>query len=301
MKTSLTLTCLLTTMSAVVSAQYDTLWIGTADGPSTSLANTPFPTGPGRTARTQYLVSSEALSQAGVSELQNIYGICIQVVDSDLTDPACVVDLHVQMKNIVSTSLSADLEYTGLQLQGNFQGSTLTEGLLGLTSNVSNFQWLGPGLNLLVEINYERGVEAGISPRILLDTGLTYTATHTIRTADAMIGAEITSATPNVDMDTDNSLPILGILVDASTLINQHDSGSSLIPWPNPASEAINVELPLSTDRIRITDTMGKVLRDLSASTSLRSVEIKDLAAGCYVLQALSHGRVLVADRFVKD
>ncbi len=296
----MTLACLLTALSTMVSAQYDTLWIGTPDGPSTSLANTPFPTGPGRTARTQYLVSSDALIQAGLPANQDIHGICLQVLDDDVTDPACVVDLHVWMKNTVSTALS-DFEYTGMQIIGDFPGLTLTEGLLALSSNISGWQWLGPGISCLIEVNYERSVDAGISPRILLDTGLAYTATFTARTADAMMGVNITSATPNIDMETDNSLPVLGFLVDASTSISDHGHGRVLGLWPNPSSQAMNVRLPSNTDRVRITDAMGRIVLDQSASTASSTIAIQELATGCYLLQAMSGGRVLVSDRFIKD
>ena len=197
MKTSLTLACLLTALSTLVSAQYDTLWIGTPDGPSTSLANTPFPTEPGRAARTQYLIRSSDLEMAGLNS--EIVGICLQVVDSDLTDPACMVDLHVQMKNTVGMALS-DFEYTGLQHDADLADITLTEGILGIPFNVSITSWLGAGMNLLVEINYERNASVGLSPRIMLDTGLSYAATFTARTEQPIMGSEITSGYP-ADVD----------------------------------------------------------------------------------------------------
>jgi hypothetical protein len=298
MKTSLTLACLLATLSSSTSAQYDTLWIGTPDGPSTSLANTPFPTGPGRTARTQYLVSSDALIQAGLIGSENVYGICLQVVDDDVTDPPCLVDLHLQMKNTVGPSLG-DFEYTGLLLAANQPQVNLAAGLLGINFS-TNWQWMGPGINCLVEVNYERSVDAGISPRILLDTGLTYTATFTARTDEALMGVNITSAT-NIDMETDNSLPVLGFLVDATTSISGHGHGSVLGLWPNPSSQAINVHLPASADQVRITDIMGNAVLEQAVTAGRKTLGIHDLATGCYVLHALSDGRVLASERFIKD
>jgi hypothetical protein len=299
MKTHLTLACLLTALSTLVSAQYDTLWIGTPDGPSTSLANTPFPTEPGRAARTQYLIRSSDLEMAGLNS--EIVGICLQVVDRDLTDPACLVDVHVRMKNTVSSAMT-DFEITGLQHDADLADINLSEGILGIPFNLSYTQWLGAGMNLLVEINYERNDAVGISPRIMLDTGLTYMATFTGHTGQAVQGQEITSGYPSdVITESDNSLPYFGLLINSTNAIN--DAEGQLIPglWPNPASQAMNVRLPINTDRVRITDAMGRIVLDQAANAASKTVAIQDLPTGCYLLQAMSFGRVLVSDKFIKD
>ena len=63
----------------------------------------------------------------------------------------------------------------------------------------------------------------------------------------------------------------------------------------------MNVRLPINTDRVRITDAMGRIVLDQAASAASKTVAIKDLSTGCYMLQAMSVGRVLVSDRFIKD
>ena len=280
------------------NAQYDTLWIGTADGPSTNLDNTPFATEVARASRTHYLVRSQDLQQAGLSS--EVVGICFQVVDDDLTDPACLLDLHTEMKNDVTSSLS-DFTYSGLMSTGTAAQVNLAHGILGLEF-ATPWQWLGPGLNAVVEISYERSEEAGVSPRILLDMDLDYTATFTGRTAENVMGHDISGLYPSdVETGSDNSLPVLGLLIEASTYIHDATAKNMLDLFPNPASTLIHVQAPEGTRSLRITDTCGRAVLSKNCTAGQNSIDIATLPAGCYSVSALSDRGVVAYSRFINE
>ncbi len=296
----LALTAFLLCASAA-NAQYDTLWIGTADGPSTSLDNTPFPTEVARAARTQYLVRSEDLVLSGLQS--EVVGICFQVVDDDLTDPACLVDLHTGMKNDVTSSLT-DLVHTGLLGTGTTPQVNLSHGVLGLEFAAGSFwQWLGPGSNAVVEISYERSEEAGISPRILLDQDLDHTATFTGRTEQNIMGHDITGLYPaDVELGSDNSLPVMGLLVEAFTSsVPEHAGAADPRLSPNPCGTWLNIAVSPGVRSLRITDMCGRpVVRQPLTSTTAK-VDISNLPTGCYMVSTLSGEGVLASAKLIKE
>ncbi len=295
----LAFTALLLCASAA-NAQYDTLWIGTADGPSTSLANTPFPTEIHRAARTQYLVSYHVLDSLGLWP-NDIEGICLQVVDDDAVDPACLVDVHVTMKNESTGNLN-DLIYSGLVETADVNEVNLEQGILGLNFNTSTWQWLGWGNNMDVEINWERGEAAGLNPRILLDTGLAYTSTYTIRTDQVVMGSSLTSSSPDIEMDSDNSLPVLGLLVDASTGTHERRTTGLVSIFPNPASSILEVRAPSGTRSIRISDLFRRTVLQHQWTAAMNKVDISSLPPGCYTVSTLyAEGSAGNATRFIKE
>lgn len=281
-------------------AQYDTLWIGTAGGPSTSLANTPFPTASYRAARTQYLVHSQQLVDAGLLPGHDIHGICLQLVDNDASnDPNCLVDLHVAMKNETTWSL-VDLVYSGLAPSADTTDVHLEQGILGLHFH-ETWQWTGPGSNMVVELTLERGEVPGLDPRILLDTGLAYTSTFTIRTDQPVQGSSLSSLTSGAETDSDNSLPILGLLVNNSTSITT-TSGMEVIELaPVPASNALRLTSAIQVRDLCVLDLNGRVALHPRFSGTLGTIDVSTLAAGSYVLRTIGTDGSKACVRFVKE
>lgn len=287
-------------LARLSSAQFDTLWIGTLDGPSTTLVNTPFPTGTSMAARSQYLVRSSALVQAGLNTAQPVLGICLQVVDQDLTDPPCLVDLHVLVKNEGGMALS-DLVQTGLQSVGNSTAVNLSEGILGLPFTISPWMWLGGGSNMLIEINHERSADAGLSPRIMLDTGLNYSATFAGRTEQAVLGSSITSFSPaDVQTGSDNSLPILGLVVAAAVGLDEHGLTDGLSVHPNPVIDLLHINAPMDTRTIVITDIAGRTRSEQRYEGGTIRMDTRTLQAGVYTVTALDGSGHRSHQRLVK-
>lgn len=287
-------------LARLSSAQYDTLWIGAPDGPSTTLVNTPFPTGTSLAARSQYLVRSSALEQAGLSAAQPVLGICLQVVDQDLTDPPCLVDLHVLVKNEGGVALS-DLVQTGLQAVGNSTAVNLSEGILGLPFTLSQWMWLGGGSNMLIEINHERSADAGLSPRIMLDTGLTYIATFAGRTEQPVLGSSITSFSPaDVQTGSDNSLPVLGLLMAASVGLGENGLNDGLRVHPNPVNDRLYINAPMDTRTIEITDLAGRTRSEQRYDGGTIWMDTRTIPAGVYTVTALDKSGHRTHQRLIK-
>ncbi len=281
------------------NAQYDTLWISPPETSSYDLTNTPFPTADALAARTQYLVRGEVLEQIGLLSSDDVAGICFQVVDDDQTDPACLVDLHVQMKNEVTVSLT-DFINTGLNATATSGSVNLQSGVLGIIFNTNSWQWVGPGLNAIVEVNWERGADPGLAPRIVLDTGLTYTATYTGRTGLAVAGSSVTSLYPaDVQVGSDNSLPAMGLLIESMSIGIPSPTSIPVQVFPNPATVELNVRLPWSAGEVRVLDVSGRsVLRP--TFTTKGTVDVSGLPSGCFVLLATGASGTATA-RFIKE
>ena len=287
-------------LAQLSSAQYDTLWIGTLDGPSTTLVNTPFPTGTSLAARSQYLVRSSALELAGLNTAQAVLGICLQVVDQDLTDPPCLVDLHVLVKNESSTALS-DLVQTGLQAVGNSTEVNLSEGILGMPFTSSEWMWLGSGVNMLIEINHERSADAGLSPRIMLDTGLNYSATFAGRTEQAVLGSSITSLSPaDVQTGSDNSLPVLGLLVAADVGLETPGMDDDLFIYPNPVLDFVRINASAETKTIVITDLAGRTKMEHICNGGTVQLDVGEFQAGSYIVTAQGTKGLRAHHRLIK-
>lgn len=282
-----------------VLAQYDTLWVSPAETNSYNLTNTPFPTADALAARTQYLVKDAVLEQIGLMSGIDVLGICFQVVDDDQTDPACLVDLHVQMKNDVTPSFT-DFIHTGLNATATTGSVNLQSGVLGITFNTNSWQWIGLGFNAVVEVNWERNANAGLTPRIVLDTGLTYTATYTGRTQQAVAGSSVTSIYPvDVQVGSDNSLPAMGLLIESMSIGIPSSATLPIQVFPNPAGEEMTVRLPWSAREVRVLDMSGRtVLRP--AITIAGTVDLSGLTSGCFVLRATGPTGTATT-RFIKE
>ena len=285
--------------ASTANAQYDTLWIAPAETNSYNLTNTPFPTADALAARTQYLVKDAVLEQVGLLSTSEVLGICFQVVDDDQTDPACLVDLHVQMKNDVTPSFT-DFIYTGLNATATSGSVNLQSGVLGITFNTTSWQWIGPGFNAIVEVNWERNANAGLAPRIVLDTGLAYTATYTGRTEQAVAGSSITSLYPSdVLVGSDNSLPAMGLLVEAMSIGIPASASLPVQVFPSPTTDELNVRLPWSASEVRVLDLSGRsVLRP--TFTTIGTVDVSGLPSGCFVLRATGANGTATT-RFIKE
>jgi hypothetical protein len=287
--------------SHTVNAQYDTIWVGTPDGPSTSLANTPFPTEVAKAARTQYLVRSSALEQAGLLPGMEIHGVCLQVLDNDPSTPPCLTTIHTSMKN----DMQAELVFfigAGEQNTGVSGGVNLTEGILGLPSNtLPGWQWTGAGFNMLLEVNLERGEEPGSSPRIMLDTDLDHTATFTGRTNMNIMGGAIGSDPVNEQYESDNSLPYLGLLVDATSGTAEHPRANGIACFPSPCSTTLEVRANEGTRSLFITDMLGRPVLDGALSNGTARIDIGPLRPGSYVLQGRSANGAVVPTVFLKE
>ena len=301
MKQALTLSVLLMLITPTALAQYDTLWVGPPESASTGLVNTPFPTGAAQAARTQYLVRSQDLELAGLLESISVLGICFQVVDDDITNPTCLLDIHTHMKNETSTSL-ADFVQSGLMETSTDPQVNLNEGVLGIVFDTP-WQWIGPGMNAIVEVNYERGAEVGLSPRIILDQDLDYAATFTGRTQQNIMGHDINSFyPPDVETGSDNSLPAMGLLVQSfSSSVLEHDGAASLGLFPNPSNTTLNIQAPTGTGSFRVSDMCGRIVRQESLSSPAGQVDISSLPKGCYTLSALLVNGARVSGRFIKE
>ena len=286
--------------ASAAKAQYDTLWIGTPDGPSTSLDNTPFGTEVARAARTQYLVKSSVLQQLNVYPNTDIYGICLQVVDDDLADPSCLIDLHTESKNEPTGNLT-NFIYSGLVATSTWNGVNLTAGILGLPWNTTHWQWLGVGNNMIIEISFERGEEAGLSPRIMLDMDLDYTATFTARTEQIMLGHDISTSTPDIEYGSDNSLPVLGLLVASSTGTDERANAGRISIFPNPASSIVEMRAPSGTRSISISDMCGRSVLEKRFTSGNCTMNVLSLPTGCYTVHALSVEGAVAFGQFIKE
>lgn len=301
MKQIFTLISVLVLITPTASAQYDTLWVGTPESPSTGLVNTPFPTAAAQAARTQYLLRSQDLELAGLPVNTSVVGICFQVVDDDSTDPACLLDIHTDMKNELIQGTD-DFVYTGLMPTSTDPEINLTEGVLGIVFH-THWQWLGPGWNALVEVNYERSAGVGLDPRIMLDLDLDYTATFTARTEQNILGQDISSHYPtDVETGSDNSLPAMGLLVQSfSSSVLEHNGAASLVLFPSPSNTTLTLQAPTGTRSFCVTDMCGRIVLQAPLTSTAGQVDISSLPKGCYTLSALLVNGARVSNRFVKN
>lgn len=281
--------------------QYDTLWLAPATGVSTGLQNTPFPTEPGRTARTQYLVRSTQLEAIGLPSNENIVGIFLKAVDTDTQAPPCLVDLHVSMKNTVATEVTPGLELTGLQHNGDVLATTVSEGLFTVPFNISPIQWVGPGFGLLVEVSYERGVDPGQDPRIELLTDLSYTATRGLYSDQALQADELNTTTPGVVANADNSLPSFGFLVQAMTPDGSEEHALPGISFQQDvATGTVRYTLSAEADGLDIIDVSGRVVLSTRLTSMVGEFKCDALPYGTYTARASKAGIPVAVGRYAR-
>ena len=152
------------------------------------LRETPFPTS--QTAqssgsRVQYLILGSELANAPFNLcVGNITQLAVTALDDDPNVPApgCVLNINVK----VATTALASLPATGIdQATGNgmnaspvrFNSTNLRVGAGDVVFPLNPpYFWNGTD-NIIIEINYLKSAVAGVSPRVLLTTGLTFQST----------------------------------------------------------------------------------------------------------------------------
>lgn len=287
--------------SSLCSAQYDTLWIGGPDGMSTTQYNTPFANITGQAGKTQYIFHQTELETGGLSPAYPIMGACFSVVDNDLTDPACLMDLHLGLKNTYQQSNEPLDEFNvGIVSLADATNITLSEGLLCLSSpGTPYFQWLS-SMNVLVEVAFERGPSPGISPRVLLRTDLPELRTRSATVDYPFSGTDIMNDTPGVDIGYDNSVPVVGFLVDAPTGTRENVDAEQVQCYPNPAKTSLIVRTPQGTRSVLITDVCGRLVLQLPVQSATVQVDVSALPGGCYSVDLFSAEGRTASGTFIK-
>lgn len=239
------------------------------------------------------------LELSGLPPGAPVIGVSIAVLDSDAVDPACVVNIHTAMKNEMTTSLS-DFAYTGLLATGDVNPLTIHPGLLTI-GFATPWVWNGPGQNALLELSWERGENSGLSPRIMLDTALSYTSTFTARTEQNVQASEITSGYPSdVQVGSDNSLPSMALLVLTSG-VEVLSLNGTIRTTPNPTTDHLSILSAKDMVDLKIIDLEGRSLMNIAARGQTCILDVGALAPGCYSLRA-SHSDGLVSiSRFIKE
>lgn len=291
---------LLALLPISTAAQFSVVPLTDAETASYSLDNTPFPTGEGQAARTQYLISASILQQGGLLPGMDVVGMSLMVVDSDAVAPPCIVNMHVAMKNEAGSNLT-DFVYSGLAHTADVNPVTLAPGLLTIYFSTP-WQWTGPGHNALLEITWEREENAGLNPRILLDTALSYTATYTGRTQEMIPASAITSSYPaDVELGSDNSLPAMGLLVQTTTGLGELQGNRPLPLGPNPVHDRLTVQCERNVREFRIQDVSGRVIHAHRASEGPTILDVSTLSHGCYLVSALYTDGGMSVARFIKE
>jgi hypothetical protein len=282
---SYALSAFLLSVSSVVHAQYDTLFVGQANGVSVGPYETPFPTQLVPSARTQYLYPWSELTQAGMLPAVGIYGVVVDVLDTD--PPGTTVDIRVRMKNTLSACLNA-LDLLGIQAFCDTVGVHLESGLLLFPSDQAPFQWAGSGFNLIVEFLVERNGGPGVDPRLSMDT--TYICAPSAYAYD-------TAAVDPLGLTQTNSTlwgnsykrPAIGFLQNLPVAVTEQGDPIHVAVYPNPAEDRISLRLLNGPDRVivRLNDALGADVRNTSIATAANGsfeVPLSGLASGCYVL-----------------
>jgi hypothetical protein len=288
--------------ATAANAQYDTLWIGEPDGMSTDQYNTPFANVLGQAGKTHYLFSSADLIDAGLEPDMAIRGLCLTVVDDDIQDPACLMDIHLGLKNSVQTGYDTQDEFDlGYNMLADTMDVTLGDGTLCFTSpGPFYFSWLDV-YGIAVELTFERGDEPGLAPRVLLRTGLPHDVTMSATVMFPFVGANIFMNMSGADGGFDNSLPAIGLIVDAPTGMKQRERGCRIGLSPNPAGASLNIQAPSGTCSIRILDMCGRTVLQQTLTSTVGKMDVASLPNGCYVVKALSPEGTLASGRFIKE
>jgi plastocyanin len=88
------------------------------------------------------------------------------------------------------------------------------------------------------------------------------------------------------------------VIQDASTLGIPGNSGSTLLIYPNPAKDKLNIGLDKMTDnslRIQLIDLTGKTVMDESLPNQEEvSLDVSDLPRGCYFVKVMLKDRNIV-------
>ncbi len=287
-----------------VNAQYDTLWIGTPNGVSTNEYNTTYPNTVGMAGKTHYILHSDELIDAGLEPDDVITGICMTVVDDDPIDPACVMDIHFGLKNCVQPAFDSFDEpfNAGFIYLKELLDTTLSAGLLCFTATEPPwFQWTGPGMGFMLEFTFERGSTEGTSPRVLLRTDLPENRTWSLKVDYPMLGYHILPMTPGVDMGLENSVPVVGLLVQSQTDLGERSMSSGIMLFPSPATDHIRITTPIPRSQLRVLDARGSEMLNIHGAFTDHCLRVNALAPGVYVLEASALDGRRSCHRFVKE
>ena len=278
------LTALLFSMSAA-HGQYDTLFVGQANGVSVGPYETPFPTQLVPSARTQYLYPYSEIMQAGMWPGVDIYGLVVDVLDTD--PPGTTVDIAVNLKNTIGPCLNS-LDLVGSQHVCDTPGVHLDPGTLVLPFNVSTFQWQGGGFCLLVDLMVLRNGGPGLNPRLSMDTNYTCEpAAYAYDTAAVNPGS--LTWTSSTYWGNSYKRPAIGFLQNLPVAVSENDEPIHVAVSPNPAEDRITLRLINGPERVRVrlTNAMGAEVRNASITTTSNGsfeVPLTGLASGCYML-----------------
>lgn len=284
------LTALLFSMSAA-HGQYDTLFVGQANGVSVGPYETPFPTQLVPSARTQYLYPYSEIMQAGMWPGVDIYGLVVDVLDTD--PPGTTVDIAVNLKNTIGPCLNS-LDLVGLQHVCDTPGVHLDPGTLVLPFNVSTFQWQGGGFCLLVDLMVLRNGGPGLDPRLSMDT--TYVCAPSAYAYDtAAVNPGSLNQTNSTYWGNSYKRPVIGFLIPGSLSVQDGEDRIRVALYPNPAEDRITLRLLNGPDHvnIRLTDVLGSIVRNAlisTASNGTLEVPLNGLASGCYTVLLVDQG-----------
>ncbi|MBK9761369.1 MAG: hypothetical protein IPO90_15710 [Flavobacteriales bacterium] len=136
--------------------------------------------------RHQYLYLSQDLINLNVCPNTDVKGIAFQTAAAGVASGSVggVRNWRISMKNTTTSTLN-DFDYTGLQLTSSGPGPYLpVNGWNSHVFNVSNWQWIGPGFNMLVEFGFDNQDWVGCN-----DTPVNYETTAYNATAGARCDA----------------------------------------------------------------------------------------------------------------
>ncbi|MFN0013474.1 MAG: HYR domain-containing protein [Saprospiraceae bacterium] len=100
------------------------------------------------------------------------------------------------------------------------------------------------------------------------------------------------------------SFTVTVICVSESSEPGKYPNAFRIFPNPNPGAFTVELSQPAAAGiRFRVTDVAGRLVMEQSAETgsAQQTVRCEALPSGLYFLQAVAEGRVLAAERFVKE
>lgn len=284
------LTALLFTMGAA-HGQYDTLFVGQANGVSVGPYETPFPTQLVPSARTQYLYPYSEIMQAGMWPLVDIYGLVVDVLDTD--PPGTTVDIRTYLKNTLNPCAS-NLDLVMPIPVSDTTDVHLETGPLVLHYNQSSGQWLSGAFNLLVEFQVARNGAPGMNPRLSMDTNYTCEpAAYAYDTAAVNPGS--LNQTNSTYWGNSYKRPAIGFLQNLPVALSENGDPIHVAVYPNPAEDRITLRLINGPQRVkvRLTDALGAEVRNTSIATASNGsfeIPLSGLASGCYMVHLADLG-----------
>ena len=71
--------------------------------------------------------------------------------------------------------------------------------------------------------------------------------------------------------------------------------------YPNPASDILNIDLPIISEKVTVEfyDQIGKLAYSQNLSTNSKTVNVKDLATGIYIIKVIADGKI-GTQKFIK-